>query len=803
MIDSILRDIRVALRGFRRTPTFAVAVLAILGLGIGTSVAMFITLQTVVMRRLPVQDQDRIVVMWTHTPTAPEMAPPATVIPEARSASHTLRGVAGVVHFGASPRPFVDGDRSRVISYSQVTSNFFDVLGAKPVIGRFLRSEDDEVGAPPSMVISYVTWQSQFSGDSAVLGRVLTDPYGGSTVTIVGVAPAGLDYPLGTGSWLSLRTTSTAQALAVGRLAPGASVTAAREEYLSIVDRLEPAWKLSGANAETFTEAVLGDVRPILNTLGAAVGLLLLIACVNVGTLFLARANARSAELAVRRALGATYGDIARQLIAESAMLALAGGATGVACAAALLRTLVVFAPGNLPRVDDLTLHGSLVGTALAITVLCTLIFGVLPALAAAKGSPYSPMRRDARTGGETLHHRRVRKLLVGAQVAFAVVLLAGAALLSRSLQQLERLQLGYEADHLSILSVAFDAKKYWPDNMTGWADDAMQRIRAIGGVTAVTPVMMPPFYGPNFWHPPFEIEGQPADSAHPFPSIPVEAAGEDYFHTFETPVVRGRGFNSGDQNNAPRVAIVNQSLARSAWPGIDPIGKRLRFHRLPESTVADAGFQWITVIGVVPDTRYRSLRETSPMIYLPWRQFGGWQGSFAVRSSVDIGAVTADIRRAFKAVDPTLVVFDVKSLERFLDGPLAGPRLSALLLSAFGLAALMLATIGLYGVMSSVVREQTREIGIRLALGATPKLVRHAVLRQALMVACAGAVVGLGTTLAASRLLKSLLFEVSPTDPLLLALVCGVLMAAAGAAAYIPARRATKVDPAMALRSD
>ena len=653
------------------------------------------------------------------------------------------------------------------------------------------------------MVLSYAAWQSQFGGDPAVLGRTLVDAYDRSKVTIVGVAPPGLDYPLGAGSWLPVSTRSVAQVLVVARLAPGVSLEAARSEYFSIVDRVQPAWKLSGAKAESFSDAVLGDVRPILATLGAAVGLLLLIACVNVGTLFLARAHARYGELAVRRALGATYGDLVRQLIAESTILALAGGVIGTAIAGALLQTLIVFAPANLPRVDDLTLHGSLVGAAIAVSGFCTVLFGVVPALAAARGTLFTPLRRDARSGGETRRNRRVRKLLVGAQVAFAVVLLAGAALLSRSLQRLQRLQLGYDADHLSILSVAFDGKKYWPDKMTAWADPAMQGIRAIAGVTDVTPVMMPPFYGPNFWHPPFEIEGQVADSAHPFPSIPVEAAGEDYFHTFDTPIVRGRGFNMSDRENAPRVVIVNQSLARQAWPGLDPLGKRLRFARLPESTLSDAAFTWITVVGVVPDTRYRSLRETTPMIYLPWRQFGGWQGSFAVRSSVDIGLVTAEIRRVFKAVDPTLVVFDVKSMDNFLDGPLAGPRLSALLLSAFGLAALLLAAVGLYGAMSSVVREQRREIGIRLALGASPELVRGAVLRQALVVAGAGAIVGVATALAGGRLLQSLLFEVSPTDPLSLVLVCGVLITATAAAAYIPARNATRIDPASVLRSD
>ena len=313
-------------------------------------------------------------------------------------------------------------------------------------------------------------------------------------------------------------------------------------------------------------------MQPILAALGAAVLLLLLIACVNVGTLFLTRATTRSNELAIRRALGASYADLVRQLRRRERAAALVGGAIGAACAAAFLRMLIVLAPANLPRLDDLKLHGSLVGAAVCVTALCTLLFGVFPALAVAGGSLRSSLRRDTRSGGETLRHRRVRKLLVGSQVAFAVVLLAGAALLARSLQRLERLQLGYEADHLSILSVAFDASKYWPDKMTGWAEQAMQRVRAIGGVTAITPVMMPPFHGPNFWHPPFEIEGQPADSAHPFPSIPVESAGEDYFRTFDTPIVRGRGFTTDDRENAPRVVIVNESLARQAWPAMDPL---------------------------------------------------------------------------------------------------------------------------------------------------------------------------------------------------------------------------------------
>jgi putative ABC transport system permease protein len=806
LIDSISRDIRVALRGFRRTPTFALAVVAILGVGIGTAVAMFTTFETVLVRQLPVADENRVVVMWTQTPTAPEMAAPATDLPEVRRAMHTMRAVAGVVHFGASPRPFVDGDHAIVLSSALVTSNYFEVLGAKPALGRLLRTDDESAGMFRALVLSYGTWQSQFGGNPAAVGRTLVDAYTRQKLTIVGVAPPGLDYPSGTGSWSAMRRENPAQVLAVARLAPGASMRAARDEYLSIESRLEPTWKLTSANADTFPKVVLGDVRPLLVALAAAVALLLLIACVNVGTLFLVRANSRTRELAVRRALGASSGDLVRQLVIESALLAVAGGAIGVACAAALLRALVAFAPSTFPRLDSVQVHGNLLEAALAITTLCTLLFGVIPALAAAGVSLQSPLRRDGRSGAETKRRRVTRQWLVASQVALALVMLSGAGLLARSLERLERIELGYNAGHLSILSTAFDGEKYFPHKMAGWAEQVMDGVRAIPGVTSVTPIMMPPFYGPNFWHPPFQVEGAPLGEARDNPSVPVEAAGADYFRTFDTPLLRGRGFTANDRENAVPVIVVNESAVRQLWPGQDPIGKRIRFAPLPPppGTPPDTSQNvWRTVVGIVPDTHFRSLRATTPMVYIPWRQFDGWQGVFAVRSTSDIGAIAADMRRVFKSVDPTLVLFDVKSMDTFLDGPLAEPRLSALLLAAFGIAALVLAAVGLYGVMSSVVREQTREIGIRLALGATPELVRRAVLRQALIVAGAGAVVGLAGALATTRLLKSLLFEVSPTDPVSLALVSGVLIAAAGAAAYLPARRATRVDPATVLRSD
>jgi predicted permease len=779
-------------------------VLAILGLGIGMAVAMFATFHTVLIRRLPVRDQERIAVLWPYNTPSVELSVFASDVPEIRRASRTMRDIAGVAHWGTSKQPFLDGDRTLTLGHSDVTSNYFDVLGAKPVLGRLLRSEDDVPGASPAMVLSYATWQSQFAGSPTVLGRRIMWPYTRMVYTVVGVAPPGLDYPLGVGCWTPLERTDSRQVLAVARLAPGVSIGAARDEFLSAARRVKPTFDLTGATAEPFTTAVVGDVRPVLTALTAAVALLLLIACVNVGSLFFVRAASRAHELAVRRALGASYGDLVRQLVVESAVVALAGGALGIACAQVLVRTLVSFAPRQLPRLDDIQLHANLVSVTLGVTTLAVLLFGVIPALVSARVNLASPLSLNARSGAETRHRRRIRDWLVASQVALALVMLAGAGLLTRSLRRLEQLDLAYRADHLSIAWVAWNAPKYnSTQRMREWGDQVQQHMRSIAGVSAVTPVLIPPFLGTNFWHVPVEAEVQAAASGEGVIDVPVESVNGQYLQTFDTRLVRGRGILDTDREGAPNVTVISQSVAQRLWPGQDPIGKRLRVAPSMTRGVGSTAEPWRTVVGVVPDTRFRTLRSTSPMMYLPWRQFAGWQGGFAVRSSGGVPTLTAPIRRALKEVDPTLVLAELRSMDDLLGEPLAQPRLTTLLLAAFGVVALVLATVGLYGVMASAVRERTREIGIRAALGATPARIRNTMLRQAIVVAGGGACVGLAAALATTRLLRSLLFEVSPTDPITLGAVSVLLMVVALFAAYLPVRRATRIDPIHALRAD
>jgi putative ABC transport system permease protein len=502
----------------------------------------------------------------------------------------------------------------------------------------------------------------------------------------------------------------------------------------------------------------------------------------------------------VRRALGAEYGDIVRLLIVEAMALAVAGGVVGFVLAEVLLRLIVRYAPPQLPRLDDVGLAGAPITAALAIATVAALLFGVLPALFAARANLASPLRADSRSGSESRQRRTIRQLLVASQVALAMVMLGAAGLLARSLERLERQDLGYKSDHLSILSFTYNARRYDSQSkLIAWGDQLIPRIRSLPGVTAVTPIVIPPLLGTNVWQWRFDKEGQTPAEAAANPNIPYEAAGAEFFRTFGIPLVAGRAFTENDREGAPQVAIVSESVARRFWPGEDPIGKRIHD---PAADTSDGGHGWRTVIGVARDTHLRSLRATSSAVYVPWRQ-GSWQPFFAIRATGDVSALLPAIRHAGHEIDPQIDLTSGRTMDQLLAEPLAQPRFSALLMSSFGVVALVLAAIGLFGVMSSIVREQTRELGIRIALGAMPGDVRRTVLGRAFGITLIGAAVGLAGAVAMSRLFVGLLFEVSPVDPISLSASCVLLVGVAMVAAYLPARRATKIDPVEALRAE
>ncbi len=784
-MDTVLQDLRYALRSLSRSPTFTASAVLILGLGIGMAVGMFTVTDTLLLRPLPVRDQERIVLPRIVDPRGVDLALAPKDLDELRRESRTMSTIAGEAHQGAFGIVLLDGDHPLLLRAAWVTGNFFDVLGARPALGRLFRTEDESLTEPSVLVLSYDTWQRRFNGDSGVLGRQLTNPYTRRRYTIVGVAPAGLAYPAGAEYW-SPRVYGGGLDV-VARLAATATPTAARAEFFSTMGEMYRKqhtrnWEeVAGARIRTFSQAVLGDVGPVLQVLTAAVALLLVLACVNVGSLVLLRVATRTHEFAVRRSLGATAGDVARLVFVETGTLVIVGGSLGFFLAVALP--------------DLIRLENAPLAAAVGVTLLAVVLVGVLPALAAVRTNLASPLRIDARSGSETKARKQVRRWFVAAQVALAIVVLAGAGLLARSLDRLQRIDLGYRANHLSLLWLAVPVLRNDGEaRFTALLDRVPPALHALPGVSAITPVEAAPFFGPQVFNAPWEVEGRSSSKASENPRIPIEAGGPEYFRAFEIPLLRGRGFLDTDRENAPKVAVVSEGAARVLELETEPIGQRIR---MAGDTGAGA---WRTVVGIAGDIHFRNLREATPTIYLPSRQYFS-QGLFAVRTFGPLTGLLPAMRRAVHDADPAVDIVRTETMEDLLADQRALPRLSTLLLSGFGLVALLLAGVGLYGLMASVVREQTREIGVRIALGATPAQLRRAVLGAALGVTSVGAAVGLVAALVSSRFLTALLFQVSPTDPITLAAVCVLLVGVGCGAAYVPARRATKVDPMVALR--
>ncbi|HVT40697.1 MAG TPA: ABC transporter permease [Gemmatimonadaceae bacterium] len=795
-MDRLAQDIRIALRGLRRAPAFTVTAVVILALGIGMAAAMATVFNAVLLRPLPVRDQARVVALRVVDQGGVSLGFRPAELDQLRRESRTLTDIAGFAHWGAQPSVLADGDRSLTFPQAMVTGNFFDALGVRPVLGRLLRPDDDVKGAPKVIVLSYDTWRRVFRGDTTIVGHRITNPMSEWSLTVVGVAPAGLDYPAHVGAWMPIMPYGGALMDVVGRLGPGVTPSTARAEFLSMAERVDStrSHPLGFAKAEILSlpQEILGDVRPVLAVLTAAVALLLVMACVNVANLLVLRAAARTREIAVRRALGATWSDVARQLLTESVVLAVAGGALGLACADALLRMLLTLAPTQLPRSDVIGLAGAPVSAVLGVTLAAVLVFGVVPSLTAARISDASALQSNTRSGRATRQGRRVRQSLVASQVALALIVLAGAGLLVRSLERLQRQPLGYAAEHLSILELSVPFTRYDTlPKFLSMVEEVYPRLRAVPGVVALTPIVIPPFLGKNIFQSAIEVEGHPRPASGEVPLVPFEAGGPEYFRTFRIPILRGRGFTDADHATAPRVMVISEAVARRFFPGEDPIGKRVK---------GWGGKDWVTVVGVAGDIRFRVLREATPTVYLPWRQ-SYTQGFLAVRTVGNLASVLPAMRRVLHEVDPRLDFWRASPMDEYLDGPLAQPRLGALLLAGFSMVALLLSAVGLYGVVSATVREQTRDLGVRIALGATPGRLQREVLARALGVTAAGTAIGLIAALAGSRVLSSQLFEVSPTDPITFASVCVLLMCVGLLAAYMPARRAMRVDPARSLR--
>jgi predicted permease len=668
------------------------------------------------------------------------------------------------------------------------------------VLGRVLRADDDVIGAAPVAVLSHAAWQRRFGGDSAVIGRQLEMHDDGATYTIVGVMPPGLDFPKGTDFWTAIAPSSVPKDMhVIARLARGATPEQAQSEMTAFLRRGDaPEWQRNfTGEARALPGLVVGDTRPALLAFAAASVVLLLITCINVANLLLVRGFARVREIAVRSAIGAGRGRVIVQLLTENSLLAVAGGVTGVAVAAGAVRSFVVLAPSSLPRIDEIGLNAAALGGATGISIVALLLFAIAPAVVASRVDLQSVLRSGARQS-DSRASRSAAEFLVAGQVAMALIVLSAAGLIARSLINLERAELSFESSPLIIGNLSFQSSRLGnPAAQTAMLERLTERLEVVPGVQSVAPVVAVPFSGAQGWDGRPTADGQSADEAAANPMLNMEVVTPSYFRTLGIRVLRGRTFTDADRDGAQRVAVLSESAARHYWPAGNAIDGRLFMGR--------AGDPAFTVVGIVPDTRYRDLRTARPSIYFPLRQsiFPFAPANLAIRTSSASEDIVPAIRQAVAEVDAGVALLRASPFDDYRAAPLAQPRLNAVLLAVFAVASVVLAAIGLFGVMAATVRRRTRELGVRMALGATGADLRRMIVRRGVAIAAGGASLGLLGALSANRLLGALLYEVSPTDGVTIGTVAGILLVVAFVASLIPARWSTRVDPVVALRAD
>lgn len=810
-------DLRLAWWGLSRARGFTGAAVLTLAVGIGSTTAMFALIEAVLLRPLPVPRQDRLIFAWKALPAAgaahwPFRAPEVELIGRE---SRVLESVAGVSYYNPWPFTAVENGFASSISGAAVAGDFFRVLGVEPVLGRALRGADDVFGAENVLVITHGLWQRRYGGSRDVIGRRVTVrelPF-----VIVGVMPPDVECPHGVEAWMTLAASASLtnptfregvqrDVDLIARLRPGATIEQARSELQGLTSRIEadaPPDAVRGFAPviRSYEDVVVGDVRPALLLLFGAVGLVLIIASANVANLLLLRGETRRPELAVRAALGASPGRLARQQLAESLLLALAGGLVGLVVTRWTLHALVALAPAGLPRVDSVRIDGGVLLFTVAVAFLSAALAGLAPALSLGRADLVAHLRSGGRfTTGRAA--RQGRRALVVAQVALAVTVVAAAGLLTRSLLRLQAVDMGLAAERLVLVALALPQAKYADRaRHLQLLEELVAQLEAAPGIAGATPVNTPPFAGTGGWDAPeFTAEGQSATRAAANPALNLEVIHPNYFATFEVTLVRGRGFTEADRGGAPEVAVVSEDVAGRTWPGEDPIGKRIKLGRL-DTTDETSG--WRTVVGVARPTRYRELASPRATLYLPADQFLVTAEMLVLRTASPLAQVAGLVRERVRAVDPEVQVTQVAPFRELLQGPLARPRFNALLIGVFGAAALLLAAIGLYAVIAASVRQRYTEIGIRVALGASASDVRGLVLGEGLRLAGLGAAIGLAGAVAATRLLRGLLFGVHPLDPVSMAAALLLLVGVSALASGLPARRAARADPIALLRTE
>jgi predicted permease len=815
-LETLLLDVRYAARMLAKRPGFALVAVVTLALGIGANTAIFSVVNAVLLRSLPLPEPERLVALSETSKKTPVMAVPYATYLDWRARQTVFESMGARMPAGGVLTG--EGEPERITG-RLVTASFFETLGVRPAVGRFFGEAEDRAGGPPVMVLNHGLWRRRFGADPSVVGRRVL--YNGEPWTVVGVMPQGFDFygannanndffiPLGT--WADrpfMRDRGSHTVMVTARLRPGVTVAQARAEMQTIAAALEREHPASNTGVSVALNSLLddyvGDVRPALWTVSAAVLLVLLIACANVTNLLLARAPSRRKEMAVRTALGASRRRVVRQLLVESLLLAAAGGAAGLLLAWWGVDVLVKLNPDAVPRMEEIAVDARVLGFTLTATLTTAVVFGLAPALQTSKVDLNDALKEGGRGASGGAGSRRLRHALVAVEVAVSLVLLVGAGLLFQSFRHLTRVDAGFEPRGVLTLRLRLpDAKYREAAQSMGFLREVVRRVGGLPGVEGVSVATGFPL-GPGH-NQGYAVEGEPEPqtTAERSPSL-SQSVGEGYFRTLGIRLLAGRDFDARDTAESPSVVIVDEALARRHFPEApfeSVLGKRLRF--------GGEGEPWREVVGVVRHVRHNGPeQEARPGIYRPWTQMSPRSLAdftramdLIVKRESDPEGLVPLVRREVQAVDPGQPLANVRTLQSLLDEAVAPRRFSAALVGAFALIALLLGAVGLYGVMSYAVSQRTHEIGIRMALGAQRGRIMRTVLAQGMALVVVGVGLGLAGSLAAARLIAGQLFGVTPTDPLTIGGVAALLVAVALAACYLPARRATKVDPIIALR--
>ncbi len=807
-MQTLWQDLRYGARMLLKKPGFTLIAIITLALGIGANTAIFTVVDAALLRGLPYKAPESLYHLWESTPQK-EYSKREFSYPDFLDYRQN-QVFEEIAAYGGGGGILTGRGEPALVFTPAASANFFSMLGVEPIIGRTFLPGEDKPGAERVAVLTYGLWRRMFGADEGIIGQALT--INGASYTVVGVLPASFQFaPRRADLWLPYQP-SEAQLTRrfmhgtnlIGRLKSGASVEQAQAEMSAMASRIERDHHQShagtGIRIVPLREEIVGEVKPILLVLLGAVGFVLLIACANIASLLLTHSLARQNEMAVRAALGAGRWRVIRQMLTESALLSLLGGAAGLLVAPWGVEALVAALPEDqlnaLPFLKSLRIDAGIMAFSFGLSVLTGIVFGLAPALQMAAADLFESLKEGGRAASGGVRHR-LRSALVVTEIALAVVLLTGAGLMMKSLLRLLQVDVGFNPQNVLTMTAVLPASKYNdPNRQVNFYEQLTARLKSLPGVSGAGTVDILPLLGGNTTR--FNVEGDPIPPPGQEVEANVRVANESYFQTLGVPLIKGRLFDERDKADATAVVIINKSLADRLFAGRDPIGRRLSYTGI--NTTPDL------IIGVVGDVKITGLDEAiKPVLYFPYRQSTSMVASLVVRTSTDPATLVSAIRNECRTLEPDIVLFNERTMEEMIsDSPASFMRrFPALLIGVFAGMALLLASIGIYGVVSYSVSQQTHDIGVRMALGAQASDILKLVLKQGLALAGAGLAIGVVAALALMQLLGAMLYEVSVSDPATFAMVSAVQGAVALLACYIPARRATKVDPMIALRCE